>query len=349
MLPALLLAVFLSLQLAAGNRLLTSPLFRGSLGGDSFDDGITAVTPPVARLHSILICYGDVIDGIQLVYILENNITFVAPPHGKVNDKCSSKDSNMSKIVFKESEILVHVEGVMPTWYDYISQLTLYTSVDGGPPKHRGGPFGRGNIYSYYPIRFSLTGDIRGIFGQIGNNLDAIGFYVNAAVPLSSYQKTDPIRGTFIPPRCTEFDDFRILASKNEKPFKITNMVISYCFTSIEGIQVTYLTSNGTSITLTNGALSRAMGWKRAFLTFEDDEWITTVNVLAQGCKDGPCNVNAMEIETTNSKGSVKSYGPLGLVDKWTTSNITTVRGIIYGFYGCFGDYSVIYKLGFYI
>ena len=70
MLPALLLAVRLSLQMAAGNPLLTSPLFGGSLGGDPFDDGTTAVIPPVAHLHSVLICYGDAIDGIQLIYIL---------------------------------------------------------------------------------------------------------------------------------------------------------------------------------------------------------------------------------------------------------------------------------------
>ena len=142
MLPALLLAVFL--QMASSNPLLTSPLFGYSLGGDPFDDGTTAVIPPVARLHSVVICHGDLIDGIQLVYILEDNNTFIGSPHGKLSEDCANlKSSNMSKIVFKEDERLVHVEGVLLTdlRYPYVSQLKLFTSVGGQPPVFRGGPF----------------------------------------------------------------------------------------------------------------------------------------------------------------------------------------------------------------
>ena len=344
MLPALLLAIFLSLQMAAGNPLLASPLFGYSLGGDPFDDGAAAVIPPVARLHSVLICHGDAIDGIQLVYILENNSTFIAPPHGTINDKCS-KDSKMTKILFKESEILLHVEGLIQKWWDFISQLTLFTSVDGGPPKCRGGPFGRGDTSNSNP--FSLTGDIRGIFGRTGDVLDAIGFYVNAPVPLSSYQKTDPI-GKVSQDGCDEFDDFKILGSKNEKPFKITNMVINYGV-YIKGVQVTYLTSNGTFVTLIHGMLNRTTGWDTALLTFDDDEWITKSYVSTWAPSyTGASGLGSIEVETINSKGSVRSYGPWRPVNSWAASNITTVNGIIYGLYGC-SKTDIIYNLGFYV
>ena len=126
---------------------------------------------------------------------------------------------------------------------------------------------------------------------------------------------------------CTEFDDSKILASKNEKPFKITSMVINYGV-YIKSIQVTYLTSNGTFVTLTHGTLNKTTGWKTALLTFEADEWITKANVAGQVPMVGPPSVVTIEIETINSKGSVRSYGPWGQVD----SPSTTVKRIIYGF-----------------
>ena len=181
---------------------------------------MTAVIPHVAHLYSLLICYGDVVDGIQLVYILQDNGTFIPSPHGKISNKCS-KDSNMSKIVFKEGERLVHIEGlIQKTWY-FISQLTLFTSI-GGPPKLRGGPFGGGSTSD---IQFSLTGDIRGIFGRTGDALDALGFYVNTTVPLSSYQKTNLIGGK----GGIDFDDFDFFAKmRNLSRLQIWSLAMVY-------------------------------------------------------------------------------------------------------------------------
>ena len=142
MLPALLLAVFLPLpKMAAADGLLTSPLFEYPLGGDPFDDGTTSVIPPVAHLHSVLVCHGDWIDSIQLVYILQNNGTFIASPHGKINDNCG-EDSNMTKIVFKEDKRLVRVEGVVNAGVKYVSQLKLFTSISWQLPVFKGRPFG---------------------------------------------------------------------------------------------------------------------------------------------------------------------------------------------------------------
>ena len=334
--PVLFLAAFLPLQTAsAADPLIASPLFGYAVGGDPFDDGVTAVFPQVARLHSLHICYGDVIDGIQLFYLLQDNSTFIASPHGEMNENCG-KNSNKTKIFFKEDETLIHIKGLIQKTWQYISQLTLFTSVAGGPPKTRG-PFGRGGSDD---VPFSLTGDIRGIFGRSGDVLDSIGFYINtSAMPLTFYQKTDLIGGEF----GSEFDDFKLLTSKNEKPLKITNMIINYN-PFINGIQATYMVSNGSTTTITHGNLEQNFQGSNDFavLDFDVDEWITRVNISSKETQ--PYAVHSLEIETTNSKGSVRSYGPFGQVN---SGNVTTIKKVVHGLYG-HSDYS-IYSLGFYI
>ena len=346
MLPALLLAVFLPLpEMAAADKLLTSPLFGYSLGGDPFDDGTTSVIPPVAHLHSVLVCHGDWIDGIQLVYILQDNGTFIPSPHGKINDNCG-KDSNMTKIVFKEDERLVRVEGVVNAGVKYVSQLKLFTSIGGRLPVFKGGPFGRNS-----GSPFSLTGDIRGIFGRNGEVLDAIGFYVNASLPLSSYNKTPLFAGS---DSGIDFDDFKNISSKNETPVKITNIVINNNKV-INGIKVTYMVSSGASVTITHGTLKLVTDYtlgqrSLSFLDFEADEWITKVNVTISnpGSDSSPIQgVYCLEIETTNSKGTVRSYGPFG--SQQFAGTTKTVAGVIYGFYGRSDNSDCIKAIGFYI
>ena len=251
--PLLWALHFLPLQIAtaADSALFASPLYGSFQGGDPFDDGTTAVIPQVARLHSLRVCYGDAIEGIQLIYIFQDGNTFIGTVHGKANKQQCPEDSKVSKIVFKENETLVRVEGLTQTKWKYISQLTFFTSMDGSPPTLRGGPFGRGNNSIDAP--FSLTGEIRGIFGRSGDLLDAVGFYINtASLPLTSYRKTNIIGGK----TGNDFDDFKILASNEGKPLKITNMVVSYA-SFVVGIQVTYLMSinGGTTTTVTHGTI----------------------------------------------------------------------------------------------
>ena len=352
LLAPVLVAVFLPLPQTAVaiNELLTFPLFGNSLGGDPFDDGTTRVIPQVVRLRSVSICYGDVIDGIQLLYLLQDNSTFIGLPHGRINKECP-KESKMRTIVFKEGERLVHIEGTAQKTWQYISQLTLFTSVNGGPPKLRGGPFGNNGDTNNPDVPFSLTGEVRGIYGRSGDVLDALGFYMITSLSLLSYNKTDGIGGE----DGEYFDDFKNLSSNNETPVKITNMVINYA-SFINGIQVTYMTSmpEGTSTTLTHGTLARQnyLGHSdSAVLDFDADEWITRVDissrVLSLPLIGSHQYLNYFKVETTNSIGSVRSYGPFG--ESVSPENITTVVGVVHGFYGRSTNKRGINALGFYI
>ena len=348
MLSALLLAIFLPLPkiAAAANTLLTSPLYGNPVGGAPFDDGTRVVIPHVARLYSMLFCYGDWIFGIQLVYILEDNKTFVASPHGKINENCStSEDLTMSKIVFNEHERLVHIEGLadMNERWRYVSQLRLFTSVNGRPPVFRGGATGR-----ISGLPFSLTGDIRGIFGRSGSVLNALGFYINASLPLSTYNKTSLFAGA---EGGIEFDDFRNLLSRNVTPIKITNMIINRNKV-INGIKVTYMVSRGPPINITHGTLAanNTSGHSSlSILDFEADEWITEVTFAISDPAVSPIlGVLCLEVETTNSKGTVRSYGPFGSHPCYGT---LIIEGVFYGLYGRVGGVrnDSIYAIGFYV
>ena len=168
----------------------------------------------------------------------------------------------------------------------------------------------------------------------------AVGFYIDTSLPLNSYRKTNLFGG--VGP--LRFDDFEILSSRNAgKPLKITNMVISYA-SYIVGFQVTFLTSNGTSITLPHGSITRAY-WiddsaALAKIDFDADDWITEVDISYLSY------IISLRIETTNSKGVVRLYGPFGNVNE---GNITTIQGVVYGFYGTWGWSYTIPSLGFYV
>ena len=307
------------------HQLFASPLFGSPGGGDPFDDGITAIIPHTVRIASLIVCYGDAVDGIQVNYTLEDGKIFVGFSHG-VTEKCTKK-----LIEFKQGESIVHIEGKTQTTYGYISQLTLFTTTIGGLPSTYG-PFGLGGD-SDKP--FSMTGTVIGIFGRAGQVLDALGLYVESnpvATPTTSYKKTDLIGGT----GGDGFDDF---LSDSEKPFKITNMLINYG-SVINGIQVKYLLPSGAISTVLHGVLSRDNWQYDGILDFDDDEWITRVDISS-----GPSHVvDYLQVETTNSKGSVRSYGPFGKV---FMGNVTTVHGVVYGFFGRCGNQ--LDALGFYV
>ena len=136
-----------------------------------------------------------------------------------------------------------------------------------------------------------------------------------------SYKKTDLIGGA----GGDSFDDF---LSNSKTPFKITNMLINYG-SAINGIQVTYLLPSRATSTVLHGVLSRDNWQYDGILDFNNDEWITHVDI-SSGLSHV---VDCLEIKTTNSKGSLRSYGLV-----FVMGNVTTVHGVVYGFFGRCGN-----------
>ena len=321
---AFALVLFLTFQTAT-NSLISSPLFGAPGGGDPWDDGITSIVPNVAGIATLHICYGDAIDGIQVNYTLQDGKTFVGFVHGVI-EKCTGE----KLIEFKEGERIVRVEGTTQRYYDYISQLTFFTSNPGGLLSNVYGPFGRGGSTDK---PFSMVGTVMGIFGRRGRLLDAIGFYIDPHLPPNAYNKTDLIgEGSG-----DDFDDFLLYS---EKPSKITKMIINYGY-RINSIQATYLLPSGESSTVLHGHPSKDNLQQDGILDFDVDEWITQVNISS-----GESNlVDYLKVTTRNSEGSVRSYGPFGAVYK---GNITTINGGVYGLFGRYGE-KFLSALGFYV
>ena len=111
------LYVALSNQLVY-NRSLVLPL---PTQGKPFDDGAYAIVPPVTGVHSLLICHGNYIDGIQATYILEDEQTIKAAYHG-------GEGGNITHIQINSNEVIARVEGYSEyPLGGYLTELTFYT------------------------------------------------------------------------------------------------------------------------------------------------------------------------------------------------------------------------------
>ena len=339
----LLLVVFLpSMICAEAVGMLVSPLFGFPGRGDPFDDGTTALVPRVARVGALNICYEElgIVYSIQLSYTLQDNKTYSGPIHGL----CPTKPGHniTEKLLnFKEGEIIMRIQGKVTDEEYGVSELTFFTSTEGLLSSY--GPFG----HCFQCKRFSMTGTLVGIFGRTGLVLNAIGVYIlNTALPPMLYNKTVLVGGD----NKVNFDDF---LSGNEQPSKIVSMKINYEFLItgdpearmnfdyvVNGIQISYNLPSGVVFTVLHGDLSTNGKQSTGILDFADDEWITQVDIsLGQMLV-----VNYLLIVTLDSKGSVKTYGPFGSDHE----NITSIYGIIRGFYGKSSpDY--LDSLGFYV
>ena len=302
-----------------------SPLFGSSELGKPFDDGTSTVTPPVVRLLSLSIAYGPFLFSIQATYLLENGGKFSGDIHG-TTDPVLAKNSTV--LHFQDEEQIQRITGTLEQTYGFITMLKLYTNNSKGNFKIYG-PFGAEGSCD---IPFTLSGSITGLFGRSEKYLNAFGAYINPLVT-PMYNRTEMIGGIFGIP----FDDYPALSSGHAEMLNITINSGAYIF----GLAITYRFLNGTLFIASHGLLNSN---NNDIIRFNNGERIVQTDLAIFSLF-----VNYLMFATLDSRGVRKVYGPFGDVPQ---SNISTVHGMVYGFYGRVGtDHNItaLTGLGFYI
>jgi hypothetical protein len=141
----------------------------GGRGGADFSDR----PPDGARICEVFIRHGDVVDGIRLSWVTADGTRVDGPYHGGQG----GMDHNFTLAPGEVIEVIRGASG------DLVDSLSFQTSLG-----HSYGPYGGGGgkpfeeIFKTGPSPFAhtrVTRPLRGICGQSGDLLDAIGFWVD--------------------------------------------------------------------------------------------------------------------------------------------------------------------------
>ena len=311
-------------------RSLTFPLFTPS-GGKPFDDGTYAIVPPVAGIRSILVRYGDYIDGLQVTYILQDGQSVRGTWHGGTGGNATHH------VRFGENELIVRVEGYSKFGppNGFLTQLNFFTKDSSGKI-HKYGPIGEQS--TKYRFLFNFAGVVIGFFGESGDYLNGIAFeYDNSIV--QPYYKRTPLTGGG---GGRYFDDNLPTLG----PLRMTHLTICHG-KYVNGINTTYLLPNGSEVSMVHGTFREPTNGtsdlQLAHIEFAEDEHITLIVVGYSGKY-----VDFLKFFTWVSTGVANEYGPYGWGQDAPWSNMTsTYDGVINGFYGRSG--TLIDALGFYI
>ena len=288
------------------SEVVSSPLFGSAELGQPFDDVASSVLPSVVGLHSINISHGSFVYGIQAVYSLHTGDTITGSAHGTFTQ---------SRVInFNEKEVIFRVAGRVDPTYGHITQLLLYTK-DQDVLLKTYGPFG---AESECDTPFSFVGAVVGLYGRSGHYINALGANTNAKLlPAGVYARTQMIGGAFGVP----FDDHPLLTAG--QPMML-NLTINSQGGFVRGIRAVYRLENGSEYISTHGAIDQASA-----ITFRESERIVQVDVDVFSLF-----VDYIMLSTLDSRGTRRVYGPYGDVPQ---SNITTLHGTVYGFFGLIG------------
>lgn len=138
-------------------RSLLFPLFTPS-GGKSFDDGTYAIVPPVASVQSLTIYYGDYIDGLRVVYVLQDGQAVRGAWHGGAGGNATHHMKFGDR-----NEVIVRVEGYSKFGppNGFLTQLNFFTKDSSGKI-HKYGPIGEQS--TKYRFLFNFAGVVIGFF-----------------------------------------------------------------------------------------------------------------------------------------------------------------------------------------
>ena len=288
----------------------------GGNNGDYFDDVASVKDETgqslVTGIHLINISYGDIIDSIQVVYILANGSLYQAPRQGNATDK-------FTVIHLAPEEHVTLIETLHNG--SLINQLTITTV---GPDVRKiYGPFGTPAL-----LQASMEGYIIGFFGRSTNILTFLGVY-----KLDELKKSEVFGpGTGGSP----FDDeINFLVPPVLQFSSLTVWHDSY----VSGIQAEYLLLGGSK------KLGKIYGEKGATISstisLGGGDIIKHVEVRPDRDRQN-AYISMITFTLQRRVGTTEVVGPFGTVGETSY----TLDGNILGFHGRDGDY--IDRLGFY-
>lgn len=137
----------------------------GGSGGNPFDDRVDGRVPPIIGISRLFIWHHNIVSAIQVEYRQLGDGTLLGDKHGGKNNQ------NLTTITFDRGEQMKEIRGQIGESPKFIHQLTFITRKEGGGNAQYG-PFGLPGQES-----FSLVGDIYGLIGSSGTQVDRIGVY----------------------------------------------------------------------------------------------------------------------------------------------------------------------------
>ena len=192
------------------------------------------------------------------------------------------------------------------------------------------GPYGTGLPG---PSDFTVTGAVSGLFGRSGHLLDALGFHLLTPCAWKPLYSATTIFGG---KGGDAFDD-ELPCRKGTPILKIRSLTIRHG-TNIDALQTIYLLADGSTYETPHHG---GGGGNPTTICFADDEQIAQISGKA-----GPSQfIDMLLLETRNSAGEKKTYGPFGTGLPGPPD--FTINGIIYGFFG--RSSTMLNAVGFYV
>jgi hypothetical protein len=256
---------------------------QGGRNGTAFDDLADIEGETVSNIYSIEIGVSQLVESIQVTYLLSNGSLYKAPKHGKVHI------SSPQIITLNAGEYVERIKG--KTDGEVIDQLTITTwsPNDGHMRVH--GPFGKTN--ASYDIMFE--GFMLGFHGESRRIVNNIGIYKLAPITKSDLFGITKFSGTF-----DDNPDYRF-----PPVVRITKLFV-YHGGQVSAIQAEYLLfGGGTKLSDMHGTPANNL----TVVRFKHDEEIAEI----QGKLDHQkIFLNQFSIITKRRNGRRRVYGPFG-------------------------------------
>lgn len=288
-------------------RLVKSPE-QGGPNGSPYDD-YKSTNSTIVGVRSIYISFGDLVDSIQITYLLASGGLYTAPKRGT-----DAKFNDSTVIALAPDEYIEKIEGKSNGLN--VGQLTITTMRPKNYERTVYGPFGKIGTLS-----FMFEGYIVGFFGKDEQKIDSIGVYTltplekKLAFPGEGGNEFDENPDMFVPPAS-----------------RINRLLIRHG-DSLDSIQVEYQLLNGS---MQLGKMHGGDGGNLTIINLDKQQ------IIGLECKTQYRYVDQLSLTTKYDDGSTAVYGPFGRLGSQSYS----AYGNVLGFYG--RDGALINGIGIY-